>query len=177
MREEREHAREAEEELFLQKATTDQELRDLQESYVWVTERMNNNMDRICELEEDLEQAQSLALLANAARNSPSPVVLEAAAAAAAAAAVPAAKPAGVARQSTQATISSYADDEFEDEDLYEFDAAPQAAPPPRASPRPAASAMGAGGAGAVLSSPLPSLSGSGMSASASAPNGVSSPE
>ncbi|CAK4666363.1 unnamed protein product [Aphanomyces euteiches] len=62
--EERDSARQKEEQLFIENAEKDQEIERIRDGYVWVTDRMNNKEDELAELQEQLEKYQSLLKLA-----------------------------------------------------------------------------------------------------------------
>ncbi|KAF0700470.1 Aste57867_8999 [Aphanomyces stellatus] len=61
---ERDSARQKEEQLFTENAEKEQEIERIRDGYVWVTDRMNNKEDELAELQEQLEKYQSLLKLA-----------------------------------------------------------------------------------------------------------------
>ncbi|KAH7491841.1 uncharacterized protein KRP23_758 [Phytophthora ramorum] len=58
--EERDSARQKEEQLFAVTNEKDQEIERIRDGYVWVTDRMNSKEDELSELQEQLERYQSL---------------------------------------------------------------------------------------------------------------------
>ncbi|KAL4124833.1 hypothetical protein PRIC2_008427 [Phytophthora ramorum] len=58
--EERDSARQKEEQLFAETNEKDQEIERIRDGYVWVTDRMNSKEDELSELQEQLERYQSL---------------------------------------------------------------------------------------------------------------------
>ncbi|KAG2824308.1 hypothetical protein PC116_g13718 [Phytophthora cactorum] len=57
---ERDSARQKEEQLFAETNEKDQEIERIRDGYVWVTDRMNSKEDELSELQEQLERYQSL---------------------------------------------------------------------------------------------------------------------
>ncbi|OWZ23501.1 Kinesin [Phytophthora megakarya] len=57
---ERDSARQKEEQLFAETYEKDQEIERIRDGYVWVTDRMNSKEDELSELQEQLERYQSL---------------------------------------------------------------------------------------------------------------------
>ncbi|RLN52494.1 hypothetical protein BBJ29_001108 [Phytophthora kernoviae] len=57
---ERDSARQKEEQLFTETNEKDQEIERIRDGYVWVTDRMNSKEDELSELQEQLERYQSL---------------------------------------------------------------------------------------------------------------------
>ncbi|KAG6618742.1 kinesin-like protein [Phytophthora cinnamomi] len=57
---ERDSARQKEEQLFTETSEKDQEIERIRDGYVWVTDRMNSKEDELSELQEQLERYQSL---------------------------------------------------------------------------------------------------------------------
>ncbi|RLN93243.1 hypothetical protein BBJ28_00005900 [Nothophytophthora sp. Chile5] len=57
---ERDSARQKEEQLFTETIEKDQEIERIRDGYVWVTDRMNSKEDELSELQEQLERYQSL---------------------------------------------------------------------------------------------------------------------
>jgi hypothetical protein len=58
--EERDTARQKEEQLFVENSEKEQEIERIRDGYVWVTDRMNSKEDELVELQEQLEKYQSL---------------------------------------------------------------------------------------------------------------------
>ncbi|RHY46070.1 hypothetical protein DYB30_012331, partial [Aphanomyces astaci] len=61
---ERDSARQKEEQLFVENAEKEQEIERIRDGYVWVTDRMNNKEDELAELQDQLEKYQSVLKLA-----------------------------------------------------------------------------------------------------------------
>ncbi|ETW06755.1 hypothetical protein H310_02917 [Aphanomyces invadans] len=61
---ERDSARQKEEQLFVENAEKEQEIERIRDGYVWVTDRMNNKEDELAELQDQVEKYQSLLKLA-----------------------------------------------------------------------------------------------------------------